>query len=56
VSYDTTAQGFTQKAGLFSTATRYSTAYVGSSNLTHQHKSAAWNGIVRDVRAPEIGP
>ena len=44
VSYDTTMTRLHAKAWIFHRSGEYSTAYVGSSNLTHSAQVLGWNG------------
>jgi superfamily II DNA or RNA helicase len=55
VSYDTTMTRLHAKAWLFHRAEGYSTAYVGSSNLTHsaQVSGIEWNVRLSGVRNPD---
>lgn len=52
VSYDTQSTRLHAKAWLFRRATGYSTAYIGSSNLS---KSALLDGVEWNVRLSEVG-
>jgi superfamily II DNA or RNA helicase/HKD family nuclease len=52
VSYDTLSTRLHAKAWLFRRATGYSTAYIGSSNLS---KSALIDGVEWNVRLSEVG-
>jgi superfamily II DNA or RNA helicase len=56
VSYDTSSTRLHAKAWLFHRATGYSTAYVGSSNLTHsaQVTGLEWNIRVSEIRNPDV--
>jgi len=56
VSYDTTSTRLHAKAWLFHRASGYSTAYIGSSNLTHsaQVTGLEWNVRVSGVRNPDV--
>jgi superfamily II DNA or RNA helicase len=56
LSYDTSSTRLHAKAWLFHRATGYSTAYVGSSNLTHsaQVTGLEWNVRVSEVRNPDV--
>jgi superfamily II DNA or RNA helicase len=55
VSYDTTMTRLHAKAWIFHRAEEYSTAYVGSSNLTHsaQVSGLEWNVRLSGVRNPD---
>ena len=52
VSYDTQSTRLHAKAWMFRRATRYSTAYIGSSNLS---KSALIDGVEWNVRLSQVG-
>ena len=56
VSYDVTSTRLHAKAWLFHRAGGYSTAYIGSSNLTHsaQVTGMEWNVRVSGVRNPDV--
>ena len=56
VSYDTTSTRLHAKAWLFHRASGFSTAYIGSSNLTHsaQQMGLEWNLRVAEARNPSI--
>lgn len=56
VSYDTSITRLHAKAWLFHRATGYSTAYIGSSNLTHsaQVTGLEWNVRVAGARNPDV--
>jgi superfamily II DNA or RNA helicase len=56
VSYDTTTTRLHAKAWLFRRDSGYSTAYIGSSNLTHsaQISGLEWNVRVSAVRNPDV--
>ena len=56
VSYDTTSTRLHAKAWLFHRESGYSTAYIGSSNLTHsaQVTGLEWNVRVSGVRNPDV--
>ena len=55
VSYDTSATRLHAKAWLFTRESGYSTAYIGSSNLTHSAQVAGleWNVRVSGARNPD---
>ncbi|HEY4368681.1 MAG TPA: DUF3427 domain-containing protein [Steroidobacteraceae bacterium] len=56
VSYDTTATRLHAKGWLFHRNSGFSTAYIGSSNLTHsaQHDGLEWNVRVSGARNPDV--
>lgn len=56
VSYDTSSTRLHAKAWLFHRASGYSTAYIGSSNLTHsaQVSGLEWNLRVAGARNPDV--
>lgn len=56
VSYDTSSTRLHAKAWLFHRASGYSTAYIGSSNLTHsaQVTGLEWNVRVAGARNPDV--
>lgn len=56
VSYDTSTTRLHAKAWLFHRASGYSTAYIGSSNLTHsaQISGLEWNVRVSAARNPDV--
>ncbi|MBU6248302.1 MAG: DUF3427 domain-containing protein [Xanthomonadaceae bacterium] len=56
VSYDTSITRLHAKAWLFHRASGYSTAYIGSSNLTHsaQVTGLEWNVRVAGARNPDV--
>jgi superfamily II DNA or RNA helicase len=56
VSYDTSATRLHAKAWLFHRESGFSTAYIGSSNLTHsaQHDGLEWNVRVSGARNPDV--
>lgn len=56
VSYDTTATRLHAKGWMFDRHSGFSTAYIGSSNLTHsaQHDGLEWNVRVSGARNPSV--
>ncbi len=56
VSYDTSSTRLHAKAWIFRRATEFSTAYIGSSNLTHsaQVSGLEWNVRVSGARNPDV--
>lgn len=56
VSYDTTSTRLHAKAWMFHRTSGYSTAYIGSSNLTHsaQVTGLEWNVRVAGARNPDV--
>jgi HKD family nuclease len=58
VSYDTTGTRLHAKAWLLHRQSGFSTAYIGSSNLTHsaQISGLEWNVRVSGARNPDAGP
>ena len=56
VSYDTTSTRLHAKAWLFERASGFSTAYIGSSNLTNMalHDGLEWNMRVSGARNPDV--
>jgi hypothetical protein len=56
VSYDTASTRLHAKAWLFHRRSSYSTAYIGSSNLTHSAQAAGmeWNVRVSGARNPDV--
>ena len=56
VSYDTSGTRLHAKSWLFHRTSGYSTAYVGSSNLTHQAQVTGleWNVRISGVRNPDV--
>jgi superfamily II DNA or RNA helicase len=56
VSYDTRMTRLHAKARLFDRASGFSTAYIGSSNLTHSalHEGIEWNVRLSQVQSPNL--
>lgn len=56
VSYDTRMTRLHAKAWLFERASGFSTAYIGSSNLTHSalHEGIEWNVRLSQVQSPDL--
>jgi superfamily II DNA or RNA helicase/HKD family nuclease len=56
VSYDTSTTRLHAKAWLFHRRSGYSTAYIGSSNLTHSAMVAGveWNVRISEIRNPDV--
>src|SRR5690606_21224574 len=56
VSYDTSSTRLHAKAWLFHRESGYSTAFIGSSNLTHQAQVTGleWNVRVSGARNPDV--